>query len=132
MRNKKVIAKVPDCPYDHDKVMELTSNIAKIMLEAKLTPLEALYGLARLCKMFGGGLYGLDYPDRKDDDDVMMEFAGEPSIDKAMILAGRFMEKTYEALCEATKTGQWPGEEFFLPMKVKETLAQLSASPAKS
>lgn len=121
----KVKATLYDCSFDSDKVYSISNRVAHELLADKLTPLEAAFILARLCKMFGGGLYSEDYPSKKTDDDVYSEFAKEPSLDKAMILAGCFIEKTQAALVQTAETGRWPGSEFFLPQKALETFKEL-------
>lgn len=128
----KVKAKIYTCNYDSKKVVDLSNNLAETILENKLTPIEAAFLLARMCKMFGGGLYGEDYPLKKNDDDVYAEFTSEPSLDKAMILAGCFIEKTQSALVQTAETGMWPGTEFFLPKKALEELRILAKEIEKS
>lgn len=97
----------PGTEFNEKKFKKVYADVVQVLSDAKLSPLEASYLVANLSISVGKSIA----PENKDF--THEDWIRSPSLDKAIVIAGRFILEVHSAIRYALEHKEWPQFDFF-------------------
>jgi hypothetical protein len=97
----------PGTEFDEKKFKKVYQDVTTLLSNAKLSPLEATYLVANLSISVGKSIA----PENKEF--THEDWVKSPSLDKAVVIAGKFILEVHAAIHYALQHGEWPAFDFF-------------------